>query len=236
MALAEAIERLERSYQAVLRLTPGTNAMLADLETAGRLRERYAATRFARLDDVLPGAALTGLAATLHDILRPLAEVVVFRHQPATQDTLSFGGRFHRVDAACAPGPDSRAKLEQLLDILGLTAFSVELGAKLTPLVRAIVGDVRYRRSYLYFYEDGDYIGAHDDSHVGHRVDVQFPITIDGVGGIRVLSDGLFRMHYDMPGAMNILGPSMWHDVPPVLALSGAPPRRVNLGFRFTPE
>ena len=66
---------------------------------------------------------------------------------------------------------------------------------------------------------------------------MQFPITCGSVGGVRVLSDGFLRMHYDAAGSMNILGPGVWHDVPPLLrGESGVDPYRVNIGFRFTPD
>lgn len=230
------LDRLEENYAAVLQLTSRAQALLANLESTAELRSVYAATRFVRVTDVLPGDALTELAARLGALLRPLATVVLFPHAPKHQSVLSFGGRFHKVDTGRPLGSKGQSKLDRLLGELGVTAFGGKLGVALTPLVRAIVGDVEYQRTYFYFYDEGDYIGAHDDSHVGERIDVQFPITFDGVGGIRVLSDGLFRMHYDRAGVMNILGPSMWHEVPPVVAVTdGKPPRRVNVGLRFEP-
>jgi hypothetical protein len=124
-----------------------------------------------------------------------------------------------------------------VLDRVGFTAFGAGLGKARTPLIRRVVGDVTYRRAYLYLYREGDYIGAHDDHHVGNRIDVQFAVTLDGAGGIRVLSDGFFRMHYDVAGSMNILGPTMWHDVPQPLRVSPtATPRRLTIGLRFTPD
>jgi hypothetical protein len=35
---------------------------------------------------------------------------------------------------------------------------------------------------------------------------------------------------------MNVLGPRVWHDVPPLLrASNGADPQRLNIGLRFIP-
>jgi hypothetical protein len=237
MLLSEAsLSELQRHYDQILGLTPHVTRLLADLDLAQELRERYASARFARIEDVVPSQSLSVVATTLASILEPVIEEVTARHEAGPDGTLSYGSRFRRLDPACLGNPATREKLELLLDRLGLVAFGSALGLKLTPLIRRIVGDVSYRRAYLYVYEEGDYISAHDDHHVGNRIDVQFPLTVSGVGGIRVLSDGLLRMHYDVPGTMNILGPSMWHDVPPLLRTAATMPRRVNLGLRFTPD
>ena len=71
---------------------------------------------------------------------------------------------------------------------------------------------------------------------MGRRVDVQFPVTMGGSGGLRVLRDGLFEMHYDAAGTANILGPAMWHEVPPLMRSGAVEPFRLNLGLRFTPD
>jgi hypothetical protein len=238
MALSETgLDDLQQHYDELLHLTPHATRLLAAPGLTDPLCQRYAATRFARVEDVLPAVPLTGVSMSLAAILEPLFEEVTTRHEVKPDGTLSYGSRFRRIDPACLGNPDTRAKLERLFDRLGLDTFGAALGHKLTPLIRHIVGDVRYSRTYLYLYEEADYIGAHDDHHVGNRIDVQFPVTVGGVGGIRVLSDGLFRIQYDNAGSMNILGPSMWHDVPPLLrAAPATPPRRVNLGLRFTPD
>src|SRR5262249_18724187 len=142
-----------------------------------------------------------------------------------------------RVDPHCTRHPETREKLSLLLNSLGLTEFTSFLGGKLTPLIRYIAGPVNFRRGYFYLYDEGDYISVHDDHHVGARVDVQFPVSFGTSGGIRVLSEGFLRMHYDSAGSMNVLGPRIWHDVPPLLrGVSGNDPRRVNIGLRFTPD
>jgi hypothetical protein len=130
-----------------------------------------------------------------------------------------------------------REKLAVLLDQLGFAQFGALLAARLTPLIRKIVGQVSYRRVYFYFYKEGDYITAHDDHQVGARVDVQFPLTLRSSGGIRLLKGGFLEMQYDRAGSMNLLGPSIWHDVPPLMrSATGEDPLRINLGFRFTPD
>ena len=154
------------------------------------------------------------------------------QQEPTPHGRLSDGARFRRVDPYCAPQPE---KLTRLLAALGLTDFGFRLASKLTPLIRHIAGPVTFRRLYFYLYKEEDYLSVHDDRHVGARVDVQFPVTLGTIAGVRVLSDGLLRVHYDSPGSMNVLGPCVWHDVPPLLrGVSGIEPQRLNIGLRFT--
>ena len=43
-------------------------------------------------------------------------------------------------------------------------------------------------------------------------------------------------LHYDDPGAMSVLGPRVWHDVPPLMRVDAATaPVRVTLTLRFAP-
>ena len=62
----------------------------------------------------------------------------------------------------------------------------------------------------FYIYNEGDYISVHNDHHVGQRVDVQLPVTLGTVAGVRVLSNGFLRTHYDTVGAMNVPGTRTW--------------------------
>jgi hypothetical protein len=200
-------------------------------------RIEYAAAGFVKVDDILPADVLSALAVDLVPVLSVIAENVQMRHAPTEQQTLSDGARFRRVDPHCVREAVTRKKLVDLLDSLGLVRFGAQLGAALTPLVKQIVGPVEFERVYFYLYGEGDYISVHDDHHVGNRFDVQFPVSLGTVGGLRVLADGFLRIHYDRPGSMNVLGPCVWHDVPPLLrSASGVDPQRVNIGMRFTPE
>lgn len=233
----EALAGLDTRYTEILNLTAEANRLLGQLEFAAPARDEYRTVGFVKVANVLPADALTALAIDLLPILSPISEEVCMFHSITAQHTLSDGARFRRVDPHCARHPDTREKLSRLLTALGLIEFASFLGEKLTPLIRYIAGPVNFQRAYFYLYSEGDYISVHDDHHVGARVDVQFPVSLGTVGGIRVLSEGFLRMHYDSAGSMNVLGPCIWHDVPPLLrGVSGGDPRRVNIGLRFTPD
>jgi len=221
----------------VLELTPRANDLLANLGPTEEVRQRYAATGFATVEDVLSPDAWTGFVTRVLPILSVISEEVTLHHEPTSAVTLSDGARFRRVDPHCNRNPDTREKLTALLGRLGLVELGSLLAGKLTPLIQSIVGPVKFERTYFYIYEEGDYISVHNDHQVGRRVDVQFPLTLGTVAGVRVLSERFLRMCYDTPGAMNLLGTCVWHDVPPILRMSPhVAPRRFNMGFRFTPQ
>jgi hypothetical protein len=231
---ADALAALDARYAELLQLTPTARELLARAELLPSIRERFANDGFVKVTDVLAAQPLVELVTDLLPILNTIAEPVTLRQEPTPDGRLSDGARFWRVDPHCAPHGD---KLTRLLATLGLVEFGSLLSSSLTPLIREIAGPVSYQRTYVYLYKEGDYVSVHDDHHVGMRVDVQFPITLGSVGGVRVLSNGFLQMHYDTAGSMNVLGPGVWHDVPPLLrGESGGNPHRVNLGFRFTPE
>jgi hypothetical protein len=166
--------------------------------------------------------------------LRLVGEHVALRQELDAAGRLSDGARFRRIDPVFLGHPDLSAKMSALLQQLGVVDFASSLARKLTPLICLIAGAVRFDRPYFYLYGEGDYISAHDDNHVGERVDVQFPVTTGSVGGVRVLADGFLRMHYDTTGSMNVLGPCMWHDVPPLLRIdTSVDPQRTVFGLRF---
>jgi hypothetical protein len=232
----QTLAGFERRYAQILELTTSAHQLLAELPSADLFRDRYRDIGFVKVPDVVPADALTELATDLLPIFSRIAEEVRLPHKPTPRHTLSVAVRFQRVDPLCC-SPDTAEKLTRLLDSLGLLRFGSFLAARLTPLVRSVVGPVSFRRLYFYVYAEGDYISAHDDHHVGARVDVQFPVSVGTVGGVRVLSEGFLRMHYDTPGSMNILGPGVWHDVPPLLRTRpDVDPQRLNLGLRFEPD
>lgn len=229
--------RLDGLYDGLLALTPRAREMLADPSRAEEAQREYAEVGFVTVADVLPAAAWTELATLLLPILSVVAEPVTMRHRPESGTVLSDGSCFRRVDPHCIRVPETRATMALLLDKLGLSSLGAMLATELTPLVRAVAGPLCYQHNYFYLYEEGDYISVHNDHQVGDRVDVQFPVSLDTVGGIRILDGGLLRMRYDRAGAMNILGPRVWHDVPPLLrANHKRAPHRFNMGFRFVPE
>ena len=226
----ELLDRLEHHYRQLLSM-PDPLAAFTDglLIVDGD----YASTGFVKVRGVLPAEAFASLACDLLPILHAVAEPVRLRHEPTPQGMLSDGATFARVDPDCSP---NGATLARLLDLLGLRAFGKLLAERLTPLVQHVAGDVYYQRLYCYVYGEGDYISVHNDHHVGDRVDIQFAHSPGSSAGLRVLTDGLLRMHYDRPGSMNVLGPRIWHDVPPLTRTeTGAEPQRVTIGLRFMP-
>ena len=233
---ASSLGALADCYGQVLELTPRACELLADPAGADDLQKEYAAAGFLKIANILPAEALTRLVTTVLPVLSVIAEEVTLRQEPGADHKLSDGARFRRVDPYCVRHPASREKMSTLLRELGLTELGALLAERLTPLVHHVAGRVSFERTYFYVYEEGDYISVHDDRHVGGRVDVQFPVTLGTVAGVRVLSEGLLRMHYDATGSMNVLGPNVWHDVPPILRLTPeVAPRRFNMGFRFMP-
>ncbi|KYF53627.1 hypothetical protein BE08_23970 [Sorangium cellulosum] len=232
-----ALEQLDEHCARVLELTPHARDLIADPSRAREARDEFAAIGFATVRDVIPRDAWIGLVTIVLPILRRVAEEVTLIQQPISLERLSDGARFRRVDPHCLRNPATREKMSLLLEKLGLSPLGASLAAALTPLIRGVVGPVSFSRTYFYLYEEGDYISAHNDHHVGDRVDVQFPVSLGTPGGVRVLSGGFLEMRYDVAGSMNVLGPRVWHDVPPVLRSDpDVAPRRFNMGFRFTPD
>jgi hypothetical protein len=228
---ADRLDRLEGHYQQIL--TSLCDPLARFVDGALSADGDYAGLGFVKVHRVLPAEPFTALVGDLLPILGAVAERVVLRHQPTLQGELSDGACFARIDPDCSAQGDT---LSRLFDMLGLHAFGDLLAARVSPLVRHLAGDVHYKRLYCYVYREGDYVSVHNDQHVGDRVDVQFAHSEGSRGGLRVLTDGLLRMQYDRPGSMNVLGPRVWHDVPPLLRESnGTDPQRFNLGLRFVP-
>lgn len=231
------LEELDEHRTRVLNLTPHARSLLADPSRAKEAREEYAATGFTTVRDVLLADAWIGFVTSVLPILSLVTEEVTMTQEPISLERLSDGARFRRIDVHCIRNHATRERMSLLLEKLGLSALGALLSSKLTPLIKSIAGPVSFVRTYFYLYEEGDYISAHNDHHVGDRVDVQFPLSLGTVGGVRVLSEGFLRMRYDVAGSMNVLGPRVWHDVPPILRSSpDIAPRRFNMGFRFTPS
>lgn len=108
------------------------------------------------------------------------------------------------------------------------------LAEAVTPTVRKIVGQYSYESGNMFLYCEGDYAGLHNDNDNGNRVNVQFPLSLNSVGGIRILINEQLKMFYDQPGCLNLLGPRVWHEVPPLLRLPASPaPERTNLTLRY---
>jgi len=107
-----------------------------------------------------------------------------------------------------------------------------EQAAILKKYFTSIIGNRKLVRVGLLFYEESNYISIHNDAHMGSRINFQFPISYDTIGCIRVLKDGLMKPYLDELGSLNILGPQVWHDVPPIIKMT-VPPLRVNLTLQF---
>jgi hypothetical protein len=115
-----------------------------------------------------------------------------------------------------------------------LVLFVNRLSKSIMPLIEEVAGDCSYKYSTFFLYYEGDYAGLHNDAEMGKRINAQMPLSLDTIGGIRILENEKLHMHYDSPGCLNILGPKVWHDVPPVLRLmEDRRPKRVNLTLRF---
>lgn len=79
-----------------------------------------------------------------------------------------------------------------------------------------------------FIYEEGDYIGIHNDKHTGHHINFQFPVNINTVGTFRYLKDGYMKLNYDQNGGAKAMCGDIWHDVPPVIrAAPGDAPVRI---------
>lgn len=231
-----ALLHLEGLYD---RVVSGTSQSVEELLRHDRVSEMcecYGKRHFVRLPDIAPRQALTEIASILKPLLEPLFEPVVVYHEETADGLLGYGSRFNRLDPGLVYDPAIRERLQALFVSIGVMDFGTRLSTCLMPLMRTIVGDVEWRRIYLYLYRQGDYVGVHDDSHVGNRIDVQFPVCVGGTGGIRVLSGNLLEMQVDATGTANILGSNMWHDVPPFVRTGRSKDAfRLNFGLRFVP-
>jgi len=199
----------------------------------GAARDEFARAGFVQVAGVVSQSALAALADALWVVLSPLAFPVSVLHRPAG-DALSTGARLRRVDPGSLDADGHGRALADVFEALGVDEFGRLLADRIAPLVEHILGTAEYERMFFNLYEEGDYITAHDDAHMGQRIDVTFPVTLDGVGGLRVLSGGHLRTHYDGEGAMSVLGPNVWHEVPPLLRWPGQPPpRRLTVTMRY---
>lgn len=231
--LRSNLDALDDRYGAVLALASAAAEIVERLELANDSRDEFARSGFVQVPDVVSQPALEALADELWPILSPLAFPVFVGHEPAG-NALSTGGRLRRVDPNSLDADGQGHALAMVLSALGVVEFGRLLAERIAPLVAHIIGAASYERMFFNLYQEGDYISAHDDKHMGQRIDVTFPVTLDGVGGLRVLSDGYLQMHYDGNGSMNILGPNVWHEVPPLLRWPRQPPpRRLTVTMRY---
>lgn len=203
-----------------------------------KLRAEYERMGVVQVDDFADPGKVVDLGKRLYSRLSPLCKPTILRHEIVELNGtshLTSGYRFSRIDPGfLAPTSKERALYEKELSEAGLTAFGDEIGELITPLVEHVVGaEVTYQRAYCFIYEEGDYIGPHNDAQTGWRINAQFPIPHRAATGFRASKDGEWRLYYDVPGCLRILGPDVWHEVLPVLRVTETKPHRVLLSLRF---
>lgn len=201
------------------------------LDAIERAREHWNTYRFAEVPDAVDPDWLRAQAAVLWPALRPIAETSVSAPRVAN-GAVADGWRLKRVDPGRPDVPDAiKGPMNELYARMKLQEWGADLSRQVEPIVSAILGNVvRYDRVYFLLYENDDYIGPHNDVQTGPRVNVQFPITVGGVAGLRVL-DYDWHTYRDTPGLLRILGPLVWHEVLPLLG--GPDAYRLNISLRY---
>ncbi|MER0477461.1 StsF protein [Streptomyces sp. Edi2] len=206
----------------------------ADLDIDS-LRTFYTAHRCAQIPQV---ADVTALKEAALSIYRQLSDEPVLDAQEhaAGDGSLGYGFRLLRIDAKS----DSPAHAERVTTVFrhhGLLDWAEHAARHLLPVVEAITGrQLHYERVFLLAYREGDYIGPHgaeEDTDL-NRFNLQFPLCYDAVGTMRILRQGYLEPLYDRDGDARLLGPRMWHEVPPLLRLPDAPdPLRLVVSLRL---
>ncbi len=206
-----------------------TNPVLSEAVEAAR--QRWIRYRFTEVADAIDVAWLQRQAESLWPALRPVSEPVVV--EPRIADGAFVAGmRYRRVDPGRPKMPAPvKTVMDDVYERLKLHEWGAELSARVEPIVSAIIeAPVRYDRVYFLLYEADDYINPHNDAQTGQRVNVQFPVTIGGTSGLRVL-DWAWHTYRDTPGLLRILGPEVWHEVLPIVG--GPDAHRLNISLRY---
>ncbi|GAA2455127.1 MULTISPECIES: StsF protein [Streptomyces] len=199
------------------------------------LRAHYGAHRCAQIPQV---ADVTALKAAALSAYRQLGDEPLVDCQEHTTDGggLGYGFRFQRIDAK-SDSPAHSARVTTVLRDHGLLDWAEHAARQLLPVVDTITGRrLRYERVFLLAYREGDYIGPHgaeEDTDLD-RFNLQFPLCYDTVGAMRILRRGYLEPMYDREGDARLLGPRMWHEVPPLLRLpQGGDPLRLVVSLRL---
>lgn len=206
--------------------------------SAAKFSETYAATSFVQLDGVVPASSLRTVVERAVRATQQYACQVV--HPPEIgRGSFRDGKRFSRVDYGdhehIPLSVAEKAAVREAFVASGLSQFIERLVEQWLPFVEDVAQHrLRFDRCFLLCYREGDLIAPHGDSQTSRRVMLQMPVT-DGCRTVfRVLQDGWLRPFYDDPGTLRILGPGVWHDVPPVVASSpGASARRIVVTARL---
>jgi hypothetical protein len=194
-------------------------------------RQRWTRYRVTEVPDAMDAEWLRREATMLWPALRPVSELVVV--EPKIADgVLVAGMRYRRVDPGRPQVPERvKARMLDVYERLRLQEWGAELSARVEPILSAILETpVRYDRVYFLLYEPEDYIHPHNDAQTGQRVNVQFPVTVGGTSGLRVL-DQAWHVCRDRPGLLRILGPEVWHEVLPIVG--GPDAWRLNISLRY---
>jgi len=232
--LRSQLDQLDRCYAAVLHLAADVGSWSAASEPGLGYSRQYATRHYVRMPGVLSGPALEHLVDRLWPVLLPMSFPVSVPHR-AEGGSLTSGGRLRRVDGHSLDGEQGQA-MDKVLEAIGVAQFGRLLAQELAPVLKQVIGPVRYERLFINLYTEGDYLTGHDDAHMGERIDVNVSATLDASSGLRVLIDGMFETQYDGGGTIGILGPRVWHEVPPLLRQpDGPPPRRMTLTMRYWP-
>jgi hypothetical protein len=194
-------------------------------------RQAWVSNNFAEVEGVVSPDWLRWVAVTLYPHLLQVAE----RHEVKSEfkDGRPGGGqRLSRVDPGRPGVPDAvLAQMREVYDHFSLPRFGEQLAEDLKPLVDEVLGgSVQYERVYFLLYGPDDYISPHDDKQTGQRVNVQLPICIDGLAGLRV-HHGDWITHIDRAGLLRFLGPGVWHEVLPLIGQPNA--MRMNITLRY---
>ncbi|MCY0945542.1 MULTISPECIES: StsF protein [Streptomyces] len=199
------------------------------------LRAHYAAHRCAQLPKVADVSELRTAARSAYELLRGEPVLDAQEHTDEA-GTLGYGFRLLRIDAK-SDSPEHTERVTSVFREFGLLGWAERMAADLLPTVNRITGrELRYERVFLLAYREGDYIGPHgaeQDTDL-NRFNLQFPLCYDSVGSMRILREGYLEPMYDHDGDARLLGPRMWHEVPPLFRLPGGPdPLRLVVSLRL---
>ncbi|OMI37015.1 StsF protein [Streptomyces sparsogenes] len=199
------------------------------------LRSHYVAHRCAQIPQIADVTSLRPAARAAYEELRD--EPVLDAQEHTDNDgELGYGFRLLRIDSK-SESPAHSARVTTVFRRHGLLDWSEQAAAQLIPLVNRITDrELRYERMFLLAYREGDYIGPHGAEHDTDldRFNLQFPLCYNTVGSMRILRQGFLEPMYDRDGDARLLGPRMWHEVPPLLRLPGsADPLRLVVSLRL---
>ncbi|MFG3505336.1 StsF protein [Streptomyces sp. NPDC047821] len=199
------------------------------------LRAHYSAHRCAQIPRVTDVTELKAAALSAYRELGDDVELDAQEHTSA-DGALGYGFRLRRIDAK-TDSPARAARVTTVLRDHGLLDWAEHAAHHLLPVVDTITGRrLHFERVFLLVYREGDYIGPHgaeEDTDLD-RFNLQFPLCYGTVGSMRVLREGFLEPMYDRDGDARLLGPRMWHEVPPLLRLPDGPdPLRLVVSLRL---